>query len=93
MADGMLKMNPAEAIAKADEMNNTAADIKDLLSIIKRCFDEIDNVETGTYQGSEKAVQLKSELDTFSEMFEPVYEQIVKSSTDIKAIATTMMEE
>lgn len=93
MADGMLKMSPAEAMAKADEMNKTATDIQDLLNLIKRAFDEIDNSETGTYQGSEKAVQLRSELDAFSNMFAPVYEQIIKSSNDIKTIAVTMSQQ
>lgn len=81
MADGNSKMDPHEAMDKADKMNDIASEIQDLLVLIKNRFDEIDNVETGTYQGSEKAVQLKSELDEFSNVFEPIYNQIVKSAT------------
>ena len=87
MADGILKLNPAEARAIAQEMVKTASEVEDLLNTVYSFFREIDNEEEGIYQGSEKAVQLRGELEEFSKLFGPAYEQIVKSANDIVAIA------
>lgn len=93
MADGTMKLSPAEARAKAEEMKKNADEIQDLLNDIIGAFDEIDNTDTGTYQGSKNAVQLRGNLDEFSRFFPSVYEQITKSANDIITITTTSEEE
>lgn len=93
MADGTIKLSPAEARAKADQMEKTANEIQDLLNDILSVFNEIDNSDTGTYQGSRSAGELKANLDAFSNFFPSVYNQIIKSAGDIKLIANTMEQE
>ena len=87
MADGILKLTPAEARAKAQEMKKIAGELRDLLDEVSRRMEEIDNVETGTYQGDNRPAQLRAELDAFRGIFSNAYEQITKSSGDIIAIA------
>lgn len=90
MADGNLKLTPAEARAKAEQMKSTANEIQTLLDEIITAFDEIDSTDTGTYQGSKNAVQLRGNLDEFSRFFPSVYEQITKSADDIITVVNTM---
>lgn len=93
MADGNLRMNPAEARAKAEEMKKIASDLETLLNEVSTRMEEIDNEDTGTYQGDRKPAELRAELDQFRSMFNLVHEQIVKSSNDIVKIANTMEAE
>ena len=58
-----------------------------ILNETKAKFGDINNLETGTYQGARKPAELKEELDTFSDFFHLAYEQICKSADDIKKIA------
>lgn len=89
MADGRLVMNPAEARAKASEMKNIANELETLLNAVSRKMQEIDNTETGIYQGSRRPAQLREELDSFRATFNLAHEQIVKSANDIITIANT----
>ena len=59
---------PHAAVAKVDkaaEMKNIARDIEDLLNDVSKKIDEINNVDTGIYQGNRKPAELKAELDEF----------------------------
>lgn len=89
MADGRLVMNPAEARAKASEMKNIANELETLLNTVSRKMQEIDNTETGIYQGNRRPAQLRAELDSFRATFNLAHEQIVKSANDIITIANT----
>lgn len=93
MADGNLVMDTAEARNKASEMRNLATQIEDLLNDVSKKIDEINNVDTGIYQGSKKPAELRAELDEFRKMFNLVYGQVLKSSDDIISIANTMDQE
>ncbi|MGN1371615.1 MAG: hypothetical protein ACI4XM_05020 [Candidatus Coprovivens sp.] len=87
MADGILKLSPAEARAKAQEMKKIADEMQTLLEDVSKRMEEVDNVETGMYQGDNRPAQLRAELDEFRSIFNNAYEQITKSSNDIIAIA------
>lgn len=93
MADGNIVMNPSEARVRANEMKKIASDLENLLNDVKQKIQEIDNVDTGVYQGDKKPAELKAELDSFSSIFNLAYEQIVKSADDIIIIANTMEAE
>jgi hypothetical protein len=93
MADGNMVMDTAEGRNKATEMRNIAIQIEDLLNDVSRKIDEINNVDTGIYQGGKRPAELKAELDEFRRMFANVYGQILKSSDDIALIANTMEQE
>lgn len=90
MADGILVMNPEEARAKASEMTKIAYQLENLLNDVSKKINEIDNVDTGIYQGNRKPAELRAELDEFRTMFSLAYEQIIKSANDITAIANTI---
>ena len=87
MADGILKLSTAEARAKAQEMKKIADEMQTLLNEVSKRMEEVDNVETGMYQGDNRPAQLRAELDEFRAIFNNAYEQITKSSNDIIAIA------
>ena len=93
MADGIMVMDTAEARNKAAEMKNIARDIEDLLNDVSKKIDEINNVDTGIYQGNKRPAELKAELDDFRKLFDRVYGQVLKSADDITAIANTMDQE
>ena len=77
MADGRLVMSLDDARAKAGEMIRIASDLETLLNTVSKKMQEIDNVETGTYQGNRKPAELRAELDSFRSMFNLAHEQIV----------------
>jgi uncharacterized protein YukE len=83
---GQLKLTPAEARAKAQEMKKIADEMQTLVNEVSKRMEEIDNVETGMYQGDNRPAQLRAELDDFRAIFNKAYEQITKSSNDIIAI-------
>ena len=93
MADGKILMNPAEARVRANEMTKIASELEMLLNDISRKMEEIDNVDTGVYQGDKKPAELRAELDQCRGMFNLAHEQIVKSANDIIRIANTMENE
>lgn len=93
MADGILVMSPAEARANAEEMVQIAGELENLLNDVSAEFDKIDNVDTGLYQGSSKAVDLKQDLVNFRKLFDAAYTQIKKSAGDINLIANTIEQQ
>lgn len=90
MADGILVMNPEEARAKASEMSKIAYQIETLLNDVSKKISEIDNVDTGIYQGNRRPAELRAQLDEFRSLFNLAYEQIIKSANDITTIANTI---
>ena len=78
MADGILKLSPAEARAKAQEMKKIADEMQTLLNEVSKRMEEVDNVETGMYQGDNRPAQLRAELDDFRSIFNNAYEKITK---------------
>lgn len=93
MANGISVMNTAEARAKASEMKTIAHDLESLLNDVSKKIEEIDNVDTGIYQGNNKPAELRAELDSFRQVFNLAYDQIIKSADDITLIANTMDQE
>ena len=93
MADGSLKITPAEARAKAAELKSISSDIEMLLNEVSTKMEEIDSVEHGVYQGDNRPAQLRGELDSFRAMFDRAHEQIVKYANEINNIATTAENE
>lgn len=87
MQNGVVVISPQEAIRKAGEMKKLASDIEELLNACSNKINEIDNVETGIYQGNKKPAELRAELDSFRDVFNLAYEQIVKSADDIVTLA------
>ena len=51
MANGIMVVDTEEARTKAREMKNIAIDIEELLNDVSKKIDEINNVDTGIYQG------------------------------------------
>lgn len=93
MADGIMVMDTAEARNKASEMKTIAREIESLLNDMSKKIDEINNVDTGIYQGNRKPAELRAELDDFRKLFDRVYGQVLKSADDITTIANTMDQE
>lgn len=87
MADGRMIVNPAEARAKATRMKTIANELESLLNNVSREIEKIDNVDTGLYQGNRKPAELRAELDSFRDVFNLAYEQIIKSADDIVTLA------
>ena len=77
MADGKILMNPAEARVRANEMTKIASELEMLLNDISRKMEEIDNVDTGIYQGDKKPAELRAELDQFRGMFISISHKII----------------
>ncbi len=93
MADGIAVLNPGEARAKASEMVKIAQELETLLNDVSRSMEEINNEDTGIYQGDNRPAELRAELDQFRAIFNKTYEQIVKSADNIIAMANTMEAE
>lgn len=89
MQNGVVVISPAEAVRRAGDMKKIAGEIEDLLNACSQKINEIDNVETGVYQGRRKPAQLRAELDSFRDVFNLAYEQIIKSADDIITLANT----
>ncbi len=93
MADGIAVLNPGEARAKASEMVKIAQELETLLNDVSKSMEEINNEDTGIYQGDNRPAELRAELDQFRSIFNKTYEQIVKSADNIIAMANTMEAE
>lgn len=87
MADGILVMSPEEARSKAIEMKNIATQLDELFNNVYTKIKEIDNVETGTYQGNNKPAQLRAQLEDFRKDFVLAYEQVIAFSDGIMTTA------
>ena len=85
--NGVVVISPAEAINKAEEMKKIANSLNELFKTVSARIDEVDNVETGMYQGRKNPAELKEELKGFERTFSLAYEQIIKSADDIIALA------
>lgn len=86
-------ISPTIARENAREMIQIADNLQSLLNNVSKKIDEINNEQTGLYQGSRKPAQLKEELNAFRGLFENTYDQINKSAHDIIGIANTMESE
>lgn len=87
--NGIVVISPEEAVRKAGEMKSLAGQIEELLNTVSQRIDEVDNVETGMYQGRKKPAELKRELNGFRNIFNLAYDQIIKSADDIITLANT----
>lgn len=77
MADGILVMSPEEARNKANEMKRIASELDELFNHVYTRIKEIDNVETGVYQGNNKPAQLRAELESFQKEFVLARDQVI----------------
>ncbi len=92
-ANGNLVINPEEAKGRASEMVRLASELEALLNDVSRSMEDIDNVETGIYQGNNRPAELRASLDDFRATFHRAYEQITKSAQDLTRIADTVVVE
>lgn len=88
---GIAKINPEEARNKAELMRSLAKNINTLLDDVSKRMAEINDEDTGTYQGTKKASELREELDEFKKSFSNFYEQINTYAANIDAIANQML--
>ena len=51
MQNGVVVISPQEAVRKAGEMKTLAGQIEELLNTVSKRISEVDNVDTGMYQG------------------------------------------
>ncbi len=93
MADGKMRINPAEARNKAIRMRTVATNLENLLNNVSREFNKINDVDEGIYQGNKNPAALRAELDSIKNLFHLTYEQILKSADDIITTANTMEAE
>ena len=93
MADGRFVMSPADARDKAEQMIAMGRQLGDLFDTVTKKIQEIDNTSTGTYQGDRKPAELRAQLESFRGTFERAVDQIIKSATDIKVMATVKENE
>lgn len=93
MADGRFVMSPAVAKDKAEQMIAMGRQLEELFNTVTKKIQEIDNTSTGTYQGDRKPAELRAQLESFRGTFERAVEQIIKSATDIKIMATVKENE
>ena len=63
MADGIMVMDTAEARIKASEMKTIAQEIESLLNDMSKKIDEINNVDTGIYQGNKRPAVLADSVE------------------------------
>lgn len=93
MADGIAKINPSEAIAKAETMKKLASEINNLLDSVDKKMQEINDESTNTYVGQRSPAELRAELDQYRSQFYKFYEQIELFSGNVVSIANKMMAE
>ena len=86
-------ISPFVARENANEMIRIADSLQTLLDNVSKKIDEINNEQTGLYQGSRRPAELKEELVAFRGLFANTYGQITKSARDIIDIANTMENE
>jgi len=84
-------IDPDEAFREADNMVTISGDIEGLLNNVSAEMAKINEQEELIYFGvTGKAVELRDKLDDLRKEFHRVYEQVTKSSGDIKQIAERM---
>ena len=93
MADGVSKIEINEATNKAEQMKKLADSIETLLADVDTKMQEINDEETGTYQGQNRPSELRQELDTFRSTFYKFHEQINLFADNVIAAANTMLSE
>lgn len=86
---GNLKIDPSEAINKANNIRTYAGNVKDVLETISKAINEIDNI----YQGTKKSQELKEQLNIIKGNFEPIYNQIMAFAEQITATANNALNQ
>lgn len=90
---GVLKIDPNEALSKASNIRTYATNVQDVLEVISKAMNEIDDEGSGLYQGTNKARELKEQLEIIKTNFEPIYNQIMEFSNQIVAAANTALKQ
>lgn len=90
MSMGNLVITPEIARERAAEMKSLADELRNLLDVVSKEIDKIDNVDTGIYQGNGRPAEIKAELDQFRSHFSLAYAQIEKSADNIVEIANSV---
>ena len=86
-------MEIQECCLKRQEIKQLAENIEALLNDVDAKMQEINDEETGTYQGKYKPSELRSELDSFRATFYQASGQIKLFATDVITTANTMLSE
>ncbi len=90
---GNLKIDANEAKAKAINIRNYAGRVQEILDVISKAMNEIDDEGTGLYQGTSKSQELKEQLEIIKSNFEPIYKQIMAFANQIDMAASTALNQ
>ncbi len=90
---GIAKINPQEAMSKANNMKSIASNIEELLNKASRKLEEINDEDVGMYHGQRRPSELRAELDEYKQTFSRFHGQIDAYSDSIIAIAQKMLAE
>ena len=91
--NGIAKINPGEAMSKANSMKGIAQDIETLLNKVDTRMRDINDEDTGMYHGGRKPSELRAELDEYKQGFYRFHEQIDAFADNIIRIAERMLQE
>lgn len=93
MADGIAKIQPAEAVSKAESMRQIANNIEMLLNEVDKRMQEINDESVGMYHGQYRPSELRSQLDSYRAQFNRFHEQIDSFANNVVNIAQQMLAE
>ena len=90
---GNLKIDPNEAKGKAMNIRTYASRVEEILDTISKAMNEINDEGEGLYQGTNKAQELKEQLDVIKTNFDPIYKQIMAFANQIETAANSAMNQ
>lgn len=94
MADmNVVKISPQVAIERANKMKSLATEVEEILKSARSKMEEINDESTGTYFGTKKAGDLRSQLDAEISQFFRFHEQINNFADNIIEVANRKMAE
>lgn len=91
--DGIAKINPSEAMSKAQNMKDLANSIQDLLDRVDMRMRDINDEQVGIYHGKNKPSELRSQLDEYKRSFSNFHDQINAFANNIITTANRMLNE
>lgn len=90
---GNLKIDANEAKSKAMNIRTYANRVQEILEVISKAMNDIDNEGTNLYQGTSKSQELKEQLEIIKTNFEPIYNQIMAFANQIDATANSALNQ
>ena len=87
------KISKKEAALQAESLRKLASTIEDLLNKTSKQMEDINDEDTGMYQGDRKPSELRAELDEYRATFSKFHSQIDRYAGIIDTIVATMSDE